>query len=357
LIAAAAKLDASKGFIDRIDPMDCPRISGVITKDTLCEDVTAVVELAITTISEPSNIQNVQSEFESSMEQAIISGDLQTELDVLYGGADNNPITILTGLAVDPSTEPAGSPVDASSPTAGSPLSQSRGVDGSAASQSLSSGGITGIALAALFVVVLFIGCYMYYKRRRTSEPKQDYEEFEEGSHEAEDLHTVNTSMQTDAAVDSHSDAIVGATNLGAAAADYGDESRSKLAFAMEDEAFSDNGDDEIVNSTTATSLMAPAVASSLVTGSMGEATYSAAAASALSRGAVDKGGMRYENVIRGSIAYAFRVHSLILLVFLISTATRTMQHHLRPHRFLPISSMFSSNRGIGLLLAPPRLY
>jgi len=239
--------------IDRLDDMECPTDVATDTIDsdtTLCQQVTQEVRLDV--FSEQD-----QWTFEAELEQAILNGALQEQLDdttkfawVEAGGT--NPVTVLTGL--EDNTD------------------DTSGTERSVESDTLGSGAITGITLAALFVTLLPIGYYIFQRNQPLESDKPAYQEYDGVDDHSRDYNKRNSnvsddsgSLKTDMAQGGGvGGAVVGATTLGAATADYG-KSNELGGYILEDD-----DDDEASSSNAGSSgWSSSAGISSLNTGSI----------------------------------------------------------------------------------------
>jgi hypothetical protein len=277
--AAAVVVDTPTDFAS-VDNMTCPDVQ-VVNSDMLCQNITALIKIEIVT-TETTNVSQTAMQFQTDVSQAIIDGDLQRELDTLYGGSGQNPVVVLTGLAGDNPSPSGGQDPDDDT------TDENREVE----SKTLSSGAIAGIVLGA-FIGTLIIPAAVYIWNRETREPKPDFEEYEvddeakkkkgvDGDFELDE--DLQSGAGTDAAIGSLGSAavIVGATTLGAAQADYGTHSR-KAAAAIVNTGSDDEDDDDHATSSNAGSSgwSSSAGISSLNTGSMDERDDVALAAGA----------------------------------------------------------------------------
>lgn len=279
--AAAVVVDTPTDFAS-VDNMTCPDVQ-VVNSDMLCQNITALIKIEIVT-TETTNVSQTAMQFQTDVSQAIIDGDLQRELDTLYGGSGQNPVVVLTGLAGDNPSPSGGQDPDDDT------TDENREVE----SKTLSSGAIAGIVLGA-FIGTLIIPAAVYIWNRETREPKPDYEEYEvedddkKAMKKAANDDDLDDDLQsgagTDAAIGSLGSAavIVGATTLGAAQADYGTHSRKAAAAIVNDGSDEEEEDDDHATSSNAGSSgwSSSAGISSLNTGSMDERDDIALAAGA----------------------------------------------------------------------------
>lgn len=230
----------------------------------LCEDITAQITLSIPSDDETnsSEVQEIVSRYESNLLDAIIDGDLQSEL--LRIRADT-PVKILTGLL----------PEDG----------------GAEESDSLSTGARAGIAVSIAFVVAL-LGIGLLVNRRG---PQNDSRKIDYAAYHGEDASvdalpspkpdgSVGDSLFTDDAVQMSTDRGAAVT-LGAAQADYGKHSR-KSVEAMEagEDHLAEPGADEYDEGSSnagSSGWSSSAGLSSLNTGSIDDSMDAAAAAGA----------------------------------------------------------------------------
>ena len=239
--------------IEKLDDMECPTDVAADTIDsdtTLCQQVTHEVRLDVSS-------EQDQWTFEAELEQAILNGALQEQLDdttkfawVEAGGT--NPVTVLTGL--EENTDDAA------------------GTDRSVESDTLGSGAITGITLAALFVTLLPIGYYIFQRNQPLEADKPAYQEYDAGADDnSRDYNKRNSNVSDDSSslktdmAQGGVGPVVGATTLGAATADYG--GKNELGgYILED----DDDDDEASSSNAGSSgWSSSAGISSLNTGSI----------------------------------------------------------------------------------------
>ena len=237
-----------------VDDMVCPNLPRFVTNSTLCQTVNALVRLSI---AAGSNTTAVQKNYEDNLMLAIRDGELQTQLDALSWSGGSNPIMVL-------------------------PRTREIASDGS-----LSSGAISGIALAALFFTIFPIGYYLLHRNRGKDDgdAKPEYEEYEPED-DAEDLgagrSVADASRMTDAAQGSKEEEGVGAMTLGASQAYYGKNEALAEPGLLLDDGDDDDDDDGAASSNAGSSgWSSSAGISSLNTGSVDDSNDIAAAAGA----------------------------------------------------------------------------
>lgn len=231
----------------------------------LCQDITALITLSMPPDADAnsSEVREAISRYESNLLDAIINGDLQSELLKIRV---DTPVRILTGL------QPEG------------------GVVGE--SESLSNGARAGIAVSIAFVVAL-IGIGLLVGRRgpqnQNNSRKIDYaayhgEDSADAIPSAKPDGSVNDSLYTDDAVQLATDTGAAVT-LGAAQADYGKHSQKTLeAMEAGEDHLAEPGADEYDESSSnagSSGWSSSAGLSSLNTGSMDDSMDAAAAAGA----------------------------------------------------------------------------
>ena len=213
------------------------------TDNDICLDIRSMVTLSVRGANlegeDAFDVVEARSRYQTSLFNAIFDGDLQDELDDLQEeqGETETRILVITGL--DDGTRSL-DPVD---------------VDDDNDDSSLSSGAIGGIVVASLFGVALPLCVFLYTRSRSNYEAQakrdggygvQQVEEVREDRPSELEPASVDTSLYTDAAVQSNFTAAkeVGAlgagayatsdsATLGATQPDYGRASR-KAVEAME---------------------------------------------------------------------------------------------------------------------------
>jgi len=246
----AATVIRPTGF-ETVNDKPCPTDKVIsFNEKTLCQEVTAKVRLAV--MSEED-----QWQFDTDLQQAIVNGELQDELDAFtWEIAGENPVTVLASLEDE--------------------TDESRAVS---SNTNLSPGAISGITIAALFFALVPIGYYIF-QRNQPADDKPPYEEYEADEH-SRDRVSEDNSLRTDGAQGSTSGPILGATTLGASTADYGKgDVLAEPGLVLEDD---DDDDDDGASSSNAGSSgwSSSAGISSLNTGSMDDSADAAVAAGA----------------------------------------------------------------------------
>lgn len=256
----------------KIDKLNCPPISdGGVTNTSLCQTINAKIGLTLPAGS--NDTMSVQMAFDTNLSSAIDSGALQKQLDALPWTGGVNPITVLSS-----SNSSGGGPT----PTAPSPAGAPRAIQGSDA---LSSGAISGIALAALFFTLFPIGFYLSRRHRPEEEQaaaKLDYEEFEP-EHDVEDLGDDRSVADNSVYTDTAPRVAAGATTLGASQAYYGakNDALAEPGLLLDDEDDDDDDDGATSSNAGSSGWSSSAGISSLNTGSVDDANDAAVAAGA----------------------------------------------------------------------------
>ena len=255
----------------------------------MCQDIVALINLSMPpgTDADSGEIKESVSRYESNLLDAIINGDLQTELLKIRV---DTPVKILTGI------QPGG------------------GEDRE--SESLSTGARAGIAVSIAFVAALIgIGLLVGRRKPQNESRKIDYAAYhgEEGSADAlpsaKPEGSVNDSLFTDDAVQISTDTGAAVT-LGAAEADYGKHSRKSIEAmeAGEDHLAEPGADqyDEGSSNAGSSGWSSSAGLSSLNTGSMDDSMDAAAAAGATLAALGVASGIARRGRKKDSSAYVF---------------------------------------------------